>query len=159
MNIFILVLRDDFKLVIKLMKFAVFSIAILAIFGEKKFFRLKKIWFQFYNPHICAIIIFSIYKCVIFLKHFTNSFTWSVLQGKDILRGYIKDILKQNLVKRNECPCHPATVLQPRDTISSSSTFISNRSHLPVTQLRIARSQCEDGFLKRVERLSRAAHK
>lgn len=159
MNIFILVLRDDFKLVIKLIKFAVFSIAILAIFGEKKFFRLKKIWFQFYNPHICAIIIFSIYKCVIFLKHFTNSFTWSVLQGKDILRGYIKDILKQNLVKRNECPCHPATVLQPRDTISSSSTFISNRSHLPVTQLRIARSQCEDGFLKRVERLSRAAHK
>lgn len=159
MNIFILVLRDDFKLVIKLMKFAVFSIAILAIFGEKKFFRLKKIWFQFYNPHICAIIIFSIYKCVIFLKHFTNSFTWSVLQGKDILRGYIKDILKQNLVKRNECPCHPATVLQPRDTISSSSTFISNHSHLPVTQLRIARSQCEDGFLKRVERLSRAAHK
>lgn len=159
MNIFILVLRNDFKLIIKLMKFAVFSIAILAIFGEKKFFRLKKIWFQFYNPHICAIIIFSIYKCVIFLKHFTNSFTWSVLQGKDILRGYIKDILKQNLVKRNECPCHPATVLQPRDTISSSSTFISNRSHLPVTQLRIARSQCEDGFLKRVERLSRAAHK
>lgn len=159
MNIFILVLRDDFKLVIKLYEIRSIFYCNSGNIWRKKFFRLKKIWFQFYNPHICAIIIFSIYKCVIFLKHFTNSFTWSVLQGKDILRGYIKDILKQNLVKRNECPCHPATVLQPRDTISSSSTFISNRSHLPVTQLRIARSQCEDGFLKRVERLSRAAHK
>lgn len=85
----------------------------------------------------------------------------------EILQILLHDLVRQRYIKsetkprekKRTCPCHPATVLQPRDTISSSSTFISNRSHLPVTQLRVARSQCEDGFLKRVERLSRAAHK
>lgn len=37
-------MRNDFKLVIKLMKFVVFSVAIQALFGEKKIvFRSKRI--------------------------------------------------------------------------------------------------------------------